>query len=420
MKRILYIAPHSFPIKSSEAICNSKVAYALASFGYIVDVFTCSDPATYPDDTRIDSYLQKSTNLRLFTVSPSVKYISSKAPIIDNIMNSLHYAKIFLKTGYIYNGISIPYAILSAIEKQIKLEGVFNYDVVITRGFLTDIVGISLKKRFGVKWIANWNDPFPIKRFPAPYGQGYEAKLTFFENRVYKAIQKYADFHTFPCLRLRNYMLKCFSHVKKENTRVIHHMAHSELTQFFKFDRKDASVLKIVSCGSVGSPRKPEVFLKALSVALKNSDVIVKLFFIGFYSESLKNLTMELGLSNVVEFLPPKKYSECMDFISSCDVSLIVETSCEEGIYLPTKCVDAFQCGKPIFCVSPKIGTLRDIVETSHVGYISNIDDIEDVISKITIMLKDYQLNRLPVASFVQVPEFFEDYIANQYADLIK
>lgn len=38
MKRILYIAPHSFPIKSSESICNSKVAYVLASMGYQIDV----------------------------------------------------------------------------------------------------------------------------------------------------------------------------------------------------------------------------------------------------------------------------------------------------------------------------------------------------------------------------------------------
>lgn len=71
-----------------------------------------------------------------------------------------------------------------------------------------------------------------------------------------------------------------------------------------------------------------------------------------------------------------------MDLISSCDVSLIIETTCEEGIYLPTKCVDAFQCSKPIFCVSPKIGTLRDIVEKFHVGYISDIDNIDDVVSQ--------------------------------------
>ena len=126
------------------------------------------------------------------------------------------------------------FAVLQAIEDLIKSEGGFHYDVMITRGFLTDVVGITLKKKYGVTWIANWNDPFPLKRFPAPYGQGYDAKLPFFENRVYEAIQKNMRIYTrFQVLDSEIICSSVFTHVKKENTRVIHHMAHSELTQFF-------------------------------------------------------------------------------------------------------------------------------------------------------------------------------------------
>ena len=101
-------------------------------------------------------------------------------------------------------------------------------------------------------------------------------------------------------------------------------------------------------------------------------------------------------------------------------VSLIIETTCEEGIYLPTKCVDAFQCSKPIFCVSPKIGTLRDIVEKFHVGYISDIDNIDDVVSQTKRMLNDHLQHQLPVANKKIAPVFFEEYIAEQFAELLK
>lgn len=37
-----------------------------------------------------------------------------------------------------------------------------------------------------------------------------------------------------------------------------------------------------MSCGSVGVPRKPEVFLKALSIALKEVNVKLKLFLLAF------------------------------------------------------------------------------------------------------------------------------------------
>jgi hypothetical protein len=419
MKRILFIAPHSFPIKSSESICNSKVAYVLASMGYTVDVFACSDPATYPEDSRIDSFLQSNVNMHIIQVSPSQKIFHRKASLFDNIKCIPHHIKIFLKTGYFYNGISTPYAILMAIKEHIRREGGFHYDVMITRGFLTDIVGIKLKKKYGVKWIANWNDPFPLQRFPAPYGYGYNAKLPFFQNKVYEDIQEYADIHTFPSQRLRDYMLKGFTHVKKENTRVIHHMAHSGITNFFKGKNTEKSVFKIVSCGSVGSPRKPEVFLKSLTIALKEFEIKVKLFFVGYYSDNLKDLSRELGLSEIIEFVPPMSYSECMDFISSCDISLIVETSCEEGIYLPTKCVDAFQCGKPIFCVSPKIGTLRDIVEKYKVGYVADIDEEEDVVIQIKKMIGGYIAMTLPEVNKELVPNFFEDYIGKQYKEVL-
>ncbi len=420
MKRILFIAPHSFPIKSSESICNSKVAYTLAESGYKVDVFTCSDDSTYPKDSNIDTVLKNSENLRIVTVNNSNIFFSRQKSFFENLKLIPHHLKIFLRTGYFYNGISTPYNILKQIEDAIKKEGGFHYDVMITRGFLTDIAGIALKKKYGVKWIANWNDPFPLKRFPAPYGLGYDAKLSFFESNVYNSIQKYADLHTFPSSRLRDYMLKCFTNVRKENTRVIHHMAHSSLTNLFQCERHDNAILKIVSCGSVGEPRKPEVFLHALSVVLKETDVNMKLYFVGFYSDKLKSLSSSLGLSEIVEFIPPMNYSECMKFISSCDISLIVETSCDEGIYLPTKCVDAFQCAKPIFCVSPKVGTLRDIVEKSRVGYISDIDDAEDVVLQIKSMLKDFKGAQFHKISKNTVPAFFEDYIAEQYNKILE
>ena len=420
MKHILFIAPHSFPIKSSESICNSKVAFTLANVGYKVDVFTCSNSSTYPVDQRIDDYLKSNPNISVKTVKYGSSYFSRTAPLSKNLKSLLPNLLIFLQTGYFYNGIYIAYAILKAVKQTIKCYGKMPYDVVVTRGFNTDIVGIYLKKKYGLKWIANWNDPFPGAKFPAPYGQGYDAKLPFFENIVYNDIQKYADIHTFPSERLRNYMLKCFKKVKIEQTYVIHHMAHSGLTQYFAGSKKVDGVLKLVSCGSVGKPRKPEVFLNALAISLHRfPGISVKCYFVGYYDEKLQNLVEELDLKEVVEFIPPKNYSECMAFISSCDVSLVIETSCEEGIYLPTKVVDAVQCELPIFCVSPNVGTLRDIVNEFGIGYASDIDDQGDVSEKIDQLLNDYVKGKLPKCNKQLAPVFFEDYIGIQYKTLI-
>ena len=69
---------------------------------------------------------------------------------------------------------------------------------------------------------------------------------------------------------------------------------------------------------------------------------------------------------------------------------------------------------------SPKIGTLRDIVKKFHVGYISDIDDIDDVVFQTKRMLNDHLLHQLPVANKEIAPVFFEEYIAEQFAKLLK
>ena len=100
MKRILYIAPHSFPIKSSESICNSKVAYVLASMGYQIDVFACSDSCTYPKDSKIDQFLQEVPNMRIFTCIPVQTHNHSRIIHKQYSITTRINSKYFLKQAF--------------------------------------------------------------------------------------------------------------------------------------------------------------------------------------------------------------------------------------------------------------------------------------------------------------------------------
>ena len=86
--------------------------------------------------------------------------------------------------------------------------------------------------------------------------------------KLFKNMRIYTRFQV---LDSEDYMLKCFTHVKKENTRVIHHMAHSELTQFFNKKNASESILKIVSCGSVGVSKKTRGVFKSLINSIERS-----------------------------------------------------------------------------------------------------------------------------------------------------
>lgn len=416
MKRILFIAPHSFPIKSSESICNSKVAYALSEAGYLVDVYTCPDSNLYPDDITYDNLLRDSKNLSIYSI-PQRNIFNRSANVCDKIKSILTHLLILLKTGYIYNGITIPYDILKHVDNRIRREGV-KYDYMITRTFFTDLAGIYLSRKYQIKWIANWNDPYPLKRFPLPYGKGPDSKITYFEEKLLRNIAKYTTINTFPNERLRDYMLTYFN-VNKSNTRIIPHMAMNRLA----VNKKPGieKFLKMVHCGNVKKPRDPELFIRALAEVVNSHEYSTfkfQCYFIGAYGEELPILIEQCGLKDKVFLLPGKTYFDSMNFISSCDVSIIIEAVCEEGIYLPTKVVDSFQSGKPIFCVSPTPGYLEDIVDKYNVGYYSNNTSLDSIKNQIIALFEDYKNDSLPLISSKNLKIFFEEGITEMYKNL--
>ena len=125
------------------------------------------------------------------------------------------------------------------------------------------------------------------------------------------------------------------------------------------------------------------------------------------------------GLEDVVSLIPPMSYSDSLSYISQCDVSLIIEAQCEEGIYLPTKFVDAMQTHKPVFCVSPSNGTLRDMVSLYNVGYYSDNTSVISIEKVIEQMLLDFKNNNLPTVDNNVASDFFEDSIIDKFRSII-
>ena len=416
MKKILFIAPHSFPIRSSESICNAKVAYCLAEAGYKVDVYACADKSTYPADKELDRFLRSSPNLKVTTVSPDYVLLKTLSP--KKMLRAIAFnLKILFTTGYFYNGISIPYLIYKKVEEGCG--GAFDYDFILSRGYSTDLASILLTKKYDVPWIANWNDPFPIAKFPPPYGMGSETKLPFFENRIYKEIQKRAKLHTFPNPRLRDYMLKCFSSVKEDQTAVIPHMALSKISPSRSIDK---GTLKMVHCGNVKKPRNPRNFLLALSSikeSIESNHISLECHFIGGVDEDIPAFVKDNHLDSFVFLHNNLTYKESIEFISKCQVSLVIEAECEEGIYLPTKVVDSFQCGVPIFCISPQNGVLNDIVQSYPVGYFSKNTSIDSIRDALLRLISEYQNDEIPMISKETVPSFFEEAIVEQYRNIL-
>lgn len=381
-KRILFLAPYSIPTNNPEAICNAKLLKVLSNAGYIIDVVSKNNLSAYTPDMNECEFANNLSSLKIFCLS--------------NVINSQtiwDHVRTFLKTGYVYKGAHWAYYAITYSEKLIKEN---HYDWIMSRSPSSELAALYLSKKYGIKWIANWNDPYPEKRMPVPYGKGAFAKLSFLERRLLKAVTKYAIWHTFPSERQCRYMRQYMPGMR--NIKIIPHVC---LTDIVHSDETvdETRALRIVHSGNVSYPRDPKAFLDGVKIfMLRNQDTSMEIFFIGKQDPNFDELIQERDLGRVVKMIPPLSYLDNLAFISKSDVALLIEAPVEEGIFLPTKVGDYMQCEKNIFAVSPPVGQLHDLFNERKIEYYAdctNSQEIASQLEKIYAQKDDYLKRKL-------------------------
>lgn len=293
-KHILVIAPASIPITGAEAICNVKLLRVLSENGYKIDLISKKMKYTHYPETN---FTELGLNLN------SVNTIE-----VDNKMSLKviwqHLCCLFI-FGTVFKGAHWAYCVLKVAKELCKKN---QYDAIITKNSPSELLGYYFKKKNGIKWLATWNDPYPTKKYPKPYGNGINTKLFILERPLLKKMEK-ADYHIFPNQRIRDYMSN-YINIPAEKTRIIPHVV---------IPREHIDIphenLKIVHLGNVLPPRDATPFLKALKEFIKNKqDAKIEIAFIGQIPQSIKDYIKTTHLEKYVKVSPPVKYEESQKF----------------------------------------------------------------------------------------------------------
>lgn len=386
VKRILFLAPYCIPINSPEAICNAKIIKVLADAGYCIDVISKNNNLAYSPDSQAGFFVQKVNSVRTFHLENKITFKT----VIDHI-------KVFLKTGFVYRGAHWAYY---AIVESEHLLASFKYDAVLSRSPASELAALYLSKKYGLRWIANWNDPYPDEKFPEPYGMGPNANLPFLRKMLIKQVALRASIHVFPAKRLKDYMAKYFR-LNDSKTAVIPHVCIDVPDNTLHVVAK-SDTLKIIHSGNVSSPRSPKFLFIALRRFLdRNPLAKVKVDFIGKQSDDFYKLVGECSLEKYINVLPPVDYLENLKLMSTYDVALLIEAPLEEGIFLPTKVGDYMQSKLPIWAISPRIGEMKDLFLDNDIEYFSDLNDAQHVYNSLKLVYSQFNLNgSLPRRSY--------------------
>jgi glycosyltransferase involved in cell wall biosynthesis len=165
----------------------------------------------------------------------------------------------------------------------------------------------------------------------------------------------------------------------------IYILPNSVDTELFKpgNEKKD---FDIISLGRLSHEKELQNLLKTVAELKKERPKIkVGIAGKGQEKENLEKLINELSLQNNVEMLGfIDNVDDIINFYNSGRVFVL--SSSTEG--LPRTVIEAMACGVP--CVASNVGDMEDLIVDGENGFLVNkYDDIDDYVTKISILLSD-------------------------------
>ena len=395
MKKILFIAPSSYPVVMAECIVNMKLLQALSNSGkFEIDLISRDHPEKQYEVEPIEAYNIKVNRMHVERIDRSINIKT----IWLNLLT-------FLTFGFTFRGAHWAMQILPICKKWVKEN---KYDYIISKDTPSFLVASYLKKHYGLKWVATWNDPYPFQLMPEPYHRWPNDKLSYASKKKIHFMRQ-ADVHVFPSERLKNYMCKYIDLAGKYTT-VIPHVIVKPSSLKFSSDE-----LRLLISGNMRKPRNPRPLLEAISLFYKETPLAKMSFTIlGSVDKDIPEFIKRLGISSRVKLLHPVSYTESLETAKKYQVSIVLEAPMEEGIYLPTKVSDCMQDGNVIFAISPLKGTLNDFYKEGFIGYFANNTDVNNIKDEIEKIYSDFRSGNLQEKATVN-PSLLVDNVVEKY-----
>lgn len=251
------------------------------------------------------------------------------------------------------------------------------------------LIGLQLKERLGVKWVADFRDPWTT------IGYHKQLRLTNASNAKHKALEKQVLTTADQIIVTSFTTKKEFQQLTKQPIEVITNGYDKESVDKFEMDSK----FTMSHIGSLLSKRNPEVLWKVLSEFISENDQFSKDFqlnFIGFISDSVLHSLKTYNLSSYVNNVGYVSHKEAITYQKESQIVLLIEINSEETkCIIPGKLFEYMASNRPIIALGPKGSDVEKIITETNTGNYFNYEDYDSLKRIILEHYKAYQNNTL-------------------------
>jgi len=266
-------------------------------------------------------------------------------------------------------------------------------DVIITTGppHSMHLIGLELQKRFAVKWIADFRDPW------TSIGYHKELKLTDKSAQKHKDLEKEVLTKADTILTTSFTTKQEFAEITQKPIHVITNGYDIETIEKPPLDEK----FTISHIGSLLSKRNPHILWQALSEILQENAEFqsdFQLQLIGKVSSEIIDTIKEFQLDNYLNVLGYVSHTEALKYQLSSQVLLLIEIDSFETIgIIPGKLFEYMAAERPILAVGPKQSDVEKIIKDTNAGKYFNYDNLQEVKQYILDCYEKYQQKNLKV-----------------------
>ena len=297
------------------------------------------------------------------------------------------------------------------IESYLKNNKV---DAIITTGppHSVHLIGLQLKKRLNVKWIADFRDPWTeIDYFhQLPLTKKSKAKHSALEKEVLKA----ADITSVVGETMKRSFQKYTQKIKV-------------VTNGYDFEEDKSkglldSKFSITHIGLMNSDRNPKTLWKVLKELICENkqfaeDLEIKL--IGKIAKEVNEELKSYNFKNItkIDYVP---HSEIVKYQKSTQVLLLAvnKVPSAKGI-ITGKIFEYLQANRPILAIGPEDGDLAEILRKTNSGVVVDFDDEVTLKLKIQEMYTKFKEGNLAVKS-INITQYHRKELTQQVSQIIK
>lgn len=224
------------------------------------------------------------------------------------------------------------------------------------------LIGLQLKARLGVKWLADFRDPWTT------IGYHKALKLTDASKAKHKDLEH-------KVLNMADEIIVTSNHTKNEfeakTKQPISVITNGYDSHNVRVEEKDI-MFTLSHIGSLLSDRNPMVLWEVLSELINENDEFSKAFklqLIGVVSDDVVESIYQNGLKNHLDVLGYVSHEDAIKFQMKSQLLLLIEIDSEDTkAIIPGKVFEYLISETPILAIGPKDADVEHIIKSTNTG----------------------------------------------------